>query len=370
MTAAPGGKSRRASCDVIVEHGNRSGNPNCNQNKCTTRHRKYYHKFHKPSVAKFTFDLFSDNITPVKHVWFVGDELLERTANTLRKLMNQHIFDATKPELYIYREYHVEAFHDSEVKPTYRNIMRKVRNNLTFAMNKFPAILPTYLVILINNGYLHDPAFVEFEMKTILKRVFNDVGRLLSSRKDQLAKKNCNISGDTEVFMIRPIPKPAASLTHDYKFKNTRRNFNQMLDKLALTYNFKPLNIDEINCSQRALFEKQSGELSDYGRERMWHSISEFLKRCDALKSAALSKAYIKSQDIATQCPEAGNQQDHTSEKSDQDNIDAYYTTSRYPQQREVAAYNPRRRSEQQQFDDYHRRYDREAYNESYYEDY
>lgn len=301
-------------------------------------------------------------------MWFVGDELLERTANALRKLMNQHIFDATKPELYIYKEYHVEAFHDSELKPTYRNIMRKVRNNLTFALNKFPTILPAYLIVMVNNGYLHDPTFVEFEMKTILKRVLNDIARLLSSRRDQLAKKNLSIRGNTEVFMIRPLPKPAASLTHDYKFKNTRRYFNQMMDKLSRTYNFKPLNIDEINCSQKALFERQSGDLSDFGQERMWHSISEFIKQQDLLKLRALKNVTVIKVDASTQCPEKDNKEQPNSEKRTQDNYDAYYTAAG---QRPEAHFNARRYDEpRQQFDDYHRRYDRASFHDQYYEDY
>lgn len=160
-------------------------------------------------------------------------------------------------------------------------------------MNKYPTILPNYLIILISNSYIHDQAFVEFELKTILKRVFNDVGRLLATRGEQLTRKTHNLLLSMEVFVNRPLPKPASALRGDPKFKNTRRYVNQMLDKLSTTLNFKPLNIDEINCSQRILFEK-SGELSDYGMERLWFSISEFIRIRDSQRTKALEKFNVQ----------------------------------------------------------------------------
>lgn len=293
----------------------------------------------------------------------MGDELLDKTANTLRKLLNQHIFDAAKPELFIYKEYHVEAFNDSEVKPTYRNIIRKVRNNLTIAMNKFPSVLPSYLVIIVSNSYIHDPTFVEFELKTILKRVLNDVTRLLASRRDQIKAKNVNIMGHTEVYMMRPLPKPARalSLKSEYSFKNTRRHFNQMIDRLARTFNFKPLNIDEVTCAQRALFEK-NGDLSDYGMERMWVSISDFIKNRDEVKHKALEKCSVTMRSAGTQTDaseflEKGGNESFLNNSQ----YDTYYTADQ-------TGNRDRDRWEQQaRFDNYHTRYDRDDY-QGYYQ--
>lgn len=318
------------------------------------------------------------NNLPLRHVWFVGDDLLEKTVNALRQLMNQHVFDATKPELYIYKEYHVEAFHDGEVKATYRNIMRKVRNNLTQALNKFPTILPNYVVIIFNNSYIHDHIFVEFELKTILKRVLNDVERLLASRREQLTHKAINLFGQTEVFMMRPLPKPAKSLKGEYNFKNTRRFLNQMLDKLARTYNFKPLNIDEINCAQRALFE-DSGDLSDFGMERMWFSISESIKQRDKIREAAMSKATVRKHEVATQTEQGVIS--FTPEKgwtkvsaAAYDELDSYYTQPTLQERNwqpseEARRWYPRD-GESNRFDDYHRQYDREHYAQDYHANY
>lgn len=159
----------------------------------------------------------------------------------------EHVFNATKMQLGIFKNFNM-AFHDSEVTPTYKNIIRKVRNILTVALNKFPQVLPCYLVIVMNNNVIHDPTFVEFEFKTILKRVLNDVGRLLATRKEQIAPKCRNIWVDTEVFVARPLPKPAAVLLADNKFKATRRQVNSMLDDVVRTFDFEILNIDVINC--------------------------------------------------------------------------------------------------------------------------
>lgn len=243
--------------------------------------------------------LFSEKLTILRHIWFIGDELLDNTANSLRKLKNEYIFDASKPQLGIFKDFHVEAFHDSEVKPTYKNILRKVRNNLTAALNKFPQILPTYVVVLLNNNVIQDQAFVEYELKSILKKVLNDVGRLLSIRKDQLAAKSRNLLVDTEVFFTRPLPKPTI-FGGDQRFKNSRRQVNAMLDRLALTYDFKILNVDVINCSQKVLFEN-SGQLSDFGKEQLWIFLAEFLESRQRNIVTALKRAHTTTADAATQ---------------------------------------------------------------------
>lgn len=299
---------------------------------------------------------------------------METMANSLRKLRNQHIFDASKPELFIYKNYHVEAFHDSEIKPTYRNIMRKVRNNLTTALNKFPMVLPNYVIVLLNNSYAHDPTFVDFEFKTILKRVMNDVGRLLASRKEQLPRKNQNLMLNTEVFVTRPLPKPAFTLSGDKSFKNARRNINSIIDKLSRTYNFKPLNIDEINCSQRILFEK-NGELSDYGQERMWHSISEFIRVRDQHRLLALEKFTASKEDVGVQVsaddqPRNGLQCQDTSgwderAANPRGNTEEYFTREGHHRGSDRERSNEAYR----RFDYYHRSFDRDGYQGDEYQD-
>lgn len=303
---------------------------------------------------------------------------MDKSANTLRKLKNQHIFDPSKPDLYIHREYSAEAFHDNEVKPGYNNILRKVRNNLTAAMNKYPGTLPNFIIILVSNKYAHDSTFVEFEFKAILKRVLNDVGRLLATRRDQLPRKAQNLRGNTEVFVIRPLPKPATALKGDLTFKNARRSMNQMLDKLSLTLEFKPLNIDAINCTQKILFEK-NGDLSDYGKERMWQSISDFIKTKDnRLEKAWASVSVAKENAEAQVTPEIiqeafrqkggrhGGRSRNTitgtaSADGNTEQYDRYYTNNQTRSNQDQWGQWENRR-----FDNYHRDYDRDDYRGHY----
>lgn len=298
----------------------------------------------------------------------MGDELLDSTANVLRKLFNQHIFDASKPELYIHQEYHVEAFNDSKIKYTYNNIMRKVRNNLTLALNKFSSILPEFLIIVLGNSYIHDQTFVEMELRPILKKVFNDVTRLLSTRREQLAPKVLNIRG-TQVYLTRPLPKPAAALKGDQKFKNTCRYLNQMIDRLSLTCDFKPLNIDGVNLSQRVLSEK-NGSLSDYGKECMWQSISDFIKTKDTQLRIAIQKSSVNKEDAGIQV----KPDDVLAKRQDDQQLEQYFTARKdapISQWTDAAEGQQPERSREQRnwsdhsqggFDDYHRRYDRDDY--------
>lgn len=312
--------------------------------------------------------VITEKPAPTRHIWMIGDEFLDGSANILRKLANQHIFDVAKPDLYIYREYHVEAFHDSEIKYTFNNMIRKVRNNLTAALNKFPTVLPDFVIIMLGNSYIHDQMFIEMEFKTILKRVLNDVTRLLASRREQLPLKVLNLRS-TQVFMVRPLPKPAAVLKGDQKFKNTRRYVNQMLDNLSRTCGFKPLNIDEINCSQRILFEK-NGSLSEYGKERLWHSISEFIKQKDKQVKTVLQKVCAAVEDASTQVQP---DQIELETKARQQPIEEYYTSRHHtqgdPYRTDDRSHRQRGRvndnwahSRTDHFDDYHRMYDRASF--------
>lgn len=306
---------------------------------------------------------FTESPPAVRHIWFIGDEFLDKAANSLRKLKNEPIFDASKPELFIYKEYNVQAFHDNEVKAPFNNPIRKVRNNLTMALNLYPTILPQYLLILLGNNYLHDYIFVEFEFKAILKRILNDVGRLLATRKEQIPRRVLNTFHSTEVFIMRPLPKPEAALRGNKKFKNTRRYVNNMLDRLSDTFDFRPLNIDEINCSQRALFEK-NGQLSEYGQERMWFSISEFIRRKDQQLQVAVKKCIVPKEDAGAQVPE-----DNMPEK-----VDQYFTNSNHAQRdgrSSGASHQWQTTRAEKDFDDYHRSYDRtDYYNQYDYQDY
>lgn len=295
----------------------------------------------------------------MQHIWIIGDEFLDSAANSLRKLKNQYIFDASKPQLGIFNNFHVEAFHDSEVKPTYKNILRKVRNNLTVALNKFPLILPVYLVVVLNNNIIHDAAFVDIELKTILKRVFNDIDRLLTTRKEQIQPKYRSNWVQPEVFITRPLPKPASALTVDKKFKSSRRQVNTMLDELIRTCNFKILNIDTINCSQRALFE-EGGQLSDFGKEQFWSFISNFLETRFKTTLATINKCHTipaSKEDIVTAI--SGANDDKLRNERSIDEHKQYREVYRRPDYEQRDRQRNNRTYRESHFDEYHTQFDR-----------
>lgn len=217
------------------------------------------------------------------------------------------------------------------------------------------------------NNVIHDTVFVEFELKNILKKMLNDVGRLLSTRKDQIAPKYRGIWGDTQTYVMRPLPKPAAALVGDKHFKNTRRQTNAILDKLACTYDFAVLNIDVINCSQKVLFEK-SGQLSDYGKEKFWTFISDTLSPKQRRVVHAIANAHSITQDVAVQVNETEIQETNKWLRNEQ-NSNSFNRSWSEDYHSRHAPHNPG-------YNKYHTRYDRgDAYNDeyhrrqSYYED-
>lgn len=79
---------------------------------------------------------------------------------------------------------------------------------------------------------------------------------------------------------MRPVPQPAYSLLDPEKYKTVRRKFAQELESVTYHYRIALANLDELNCSQRVLFNDYRN-LSDYGIEKFWQSISDYIRRVD-----------------------------------------------------------------------------------------
>lgn len=236
----------------------------------------------------------------MKTVWVFGDKLVDSVSGHLEKLI-----DKAPDELYLTKNYQVECF-NTENKRGYfsNNFLVRISNSFITALNSAQAILPTAVVIMLSNNFLKDEYFAERAMPSLVEKLLENIHQTIRHRKKQVDHRYV-IDNFPRVILLRPIPRPAYSLINADKYKGIRRKFSSELERITYHFRVALVNLDELNCSQRVLFNDY-GNLSDYGVEKFWQSISDYFRRTDRDEYNAIKLFRVpkKTQGTQTQvCP-------------------------------------------------------------------
>lgn len=108
------------------------------------------------------------------------------------------------------------------------------------------------------------------------------------------------LDNQPRLILLRPVPRPAFCLLNPELYKTTRRKFSTDLEEITHHYRVQLVNLDELNCSQRVLFN-EFGNLSDYGIERFWKSLSDFFRRSDRDEYNAIKLFRVHKKSVGTQ---------------------------------------------------------------------
>lgn len=154
-------------------------------------------------------------------------------------------------------------------------------------------------MIFLDNKFLKEDYFADKEMPRLVEKLISNLLQSVKTRKKQLKNQFWD-DHEPRIILIRPLPRPAYSLLDPKKVKILRRLCSNEVEKVALHHRVTFLNIDELNCSQRVLFDDY-GNLSQYGIEKFWHSISEYLRRFDRDEYYAVKKFRTPTRTIGTQ---------------------------------------------------------------------
>lgn len=141
--------------------------------------------------------------------------------------------------------------------------------------------------------------FAEREMPRLIESLFDNISSTIKLRKNQVSNAYWD-DNQPKVIFLRPLPKPAFSLADSESFKATRRVYSTELEVLTFRYRINLVNIDEINCSQRVLFDEY-GNLSDYGTEKFWKSLSDYFRRNDRDEYYAVKRFRTPKRSFGTQ---------------------------------------------------------------------
>lgn len=218
-------------------------------------------------------------------------------------------------ELYITKNFEIEAFTKDNQKGYHsNNFLIRICNSFVTALNSAKAVLPSTIVIMLDNKFLKDEAMADKEMPKLIHHLLYSFHETVKHRKRQIGNEYWE-DNQPKIILLRPLPRPAYSLLDPQKHKTSRRIYSQHSEKITEKFRVTLLNADELNCSQRVLFD-QYGNLSPYGVEKLWKSISDYFRRSDrdeyyAVKNYRTPKRSVGVQTYTQQSTQANTSQSY-----------------------------------------------------------
>lgn len=203
-------------------------------------------------------------------------------------------------DLYLTKNYEMEVFSKDNQKGYHsNNFLVRISNSFITALNSAKITLPSAIVILLNNHFLKDDYMADQGMPRLVDRLLYFLHETVKNRKKQLPNSYWE-DHEPKIILMRPLPRPAYSLLDPQKHKTLRRLYSQHIEKITSLYRVLLLNSDELNCSQRVLFD-DFGNLSPYGQERFWKSLSDHFRRADRDEYYAVKQYRTPKKTLGTQ---------------------------------------------------------------------
>lgn len=234
-------------------------------------------------------------MVPRKICWIFGDEILDELAPMLNNIIQNQ-----PEELYLTKNFEIQAFSKDNQKGYHsNNFLIRIGNSFVTALNSTKVVLPSAMVIILDNKFLKDESLAESEMPKMLHHLLYTIHEMIKQRKRQIPNAYWE-DNQPKLILLRPLPRPAYSLLDPQKHKTLRRIYSQHAEKLTEKFRVTLLNADELNCSQRVLFD-QFGNLSAYGVEKFWKSVSDYFRRSDRDEYYAIKNYRAPKKSVGTQ---------------------------------------------------------------------
>lgn len=241
------------------------------------------------------FFVIPEDAQPRKNLWILGDGLLDSVGDHLLRAIQD------QPEsLYLTKNYQIKVFSKDHHNGFFsNNFITRIANTVVTALNAGKIILPSEMLIILDNQFLKEDYFAEVNMPKLIEKLFDELLQTIRQRKKQTGYAYWS-DHEPRVLLLRPTPRPAYSLVDQTKYKARKRLYCQQVEEVCAKYRVTFLNVDELNSSQRVLFDEY-GNLSPYGAERLWKSISDYFRRSDRDEYYAIKKYRTHKKSVATQ---------------------------------------------------------------------
>lgn len=198
------------------------------------------------------------------------------------------------------KNFEIEVFSKENTKGFYsNNFVIRIGNSLITALNQTKYVLPSTIVIMLDNQFLKEEQFADLEMPRLVEQLILTIHETVKLRKKQLDNPYWE-DNQPKVILLRPLPRPAYSLVDPQKYKALKRIYAHKIEQITTRFRVTLLNVDELNCSQKVLFD-QFGNISAYGTEKLWRSISDYLRRSDRDEYYAVKLYRTPKRSVGTQ---------------------------------------------------------------------
>ena len=182
--------------------------------------------------------VFSDDVTALQDIWFIGDDFLRVVYDSLKKLRSTAIIEK-RNQPYLYMFFNVHGFFQkkwSAVKG-----LARILNSFTEALNTKPR-LPKYVIIVPEKDLIRDINFFGFGASDVFSAAIiwlaTEMETKVRRRTMQLLEKKPGaLSIDTPKFIwVKVLKRPYNSLQEFNHIMALRNRFNNALEStLAAT---------------------------------------------------------------------------------------------------------------------------------------
>lgn len=211
-------------------------------------------------------------------VWIIGDtRMLAQLRAALEVLKDEDAFnhrEGNTSKVYILDNYEVDfgTFHHSWSFTT------QIKGGLNYLLST-KWRLPNHIFIIFSNDQIQESDILGDEIYSVLTDLFTFIVRAITERKTILPKKARRFCPPM-ISAIRTVPK-AENRQQEKNFKNKRRTLNRAIQKVAVDFKWRTINIDDILPKSQHHFDDKGQDLSAKGLRVYWKFLSENLRTFD-----------------------------------------------------------------------------------------
>lgn len=212
----------------------------------------------------------------------------------------ENIIQNKQDELFLTKNYEITTFTKDKFQGFYsNNFVVRITNTFITALNNAKLVLPAAILVMLDNKFLKEDYWADLEMPRLVEKLLDNILLTVRTHKKQI-KSSYWADHEPKIILLRPFLRPAYSLLDPQKTKTHRWHYGQEVERITAHYRVTYLNVDELNSSQRVLFDDY-GNLSSYGIEQLWKSISDYFQRSDRDEYYAIKNFRAPKKSTATQ---------------------------------------------------------------------